>query len=111
MSDLTPTQIAAWFRQQAAQFTQVADMVEATFKGGAPAPSAPAKNGHVVERLNGVTANEIKSAIRLKGMRMADAAKHFHVPAENIEDVVKLPGSGLIIGDRGWIKETPPTTS
>ena len=51
-----------------------------------------------------LTAQEIKSVIRLRGMRPADLAKHFGVTKEGVSAIVAAPDSGLVIAERGWVK-------
>lgn len=109
MSKITPTEIVQWCRQQAALFNQFADMVDSTFKSGVampPSPQAIRDSKQNTATVGGVSVDALKATLRAKGMRIKNAAAHFSVPEDQIEALIRSPGSGLEVGSRGWIKET-----
>jgi lambda repressor-like predicted transcriptional regulator len=50
-----------------------------------------------------VTPSAILSAITLKGMRVADLARHFKVSDTTITQAVNSHGSGLKVARAGWV--------
>jgi hypothetical protein len=50
-----------------------------------------------------VTLEQIKELAGKKGQRVKTLAKHFEVPAYEIEKLINLPDSGLERVGRGWI--------
>ena len=84
--------IIQWLRQQARQFNERADELEVAFRDGV------FNDGSI-----SVTPDNIKSVLKLKGMRIQHLAAHFGLPIEVIRAVVK-PEHGLKINKRGWVQ-------
>jgi hypothetical protein len=112
--DLTSAEIVQWFRAKAREFNGVADMLEqTTFRHGvAPVgkgvrsvqpPSSPASGAP--------TAEALRAAMKTKRMRTVEAARHFSVPRELIDQLIDNPVNGLRRGPKGWLQEvdTQPT--
>ena len=98
LKDLSPPLIVAWFRNQAKRFTDMADYVESTFEIKMPKMG----NGSTMqsEALNIVN---IHKAVRKRGHRIRDLATRFNVTPSQVEEIVKAPDSGLIVGFAGWV--------
>jgi hypothetical protein len=101
ISALTPVDIVKWFRLQAKVFTQMADTVESTFK--AATAGKPMAEQLPIPTMGTVTLEQIKEALKEKPMRIATLAKRFAVERHVIEKLIKAEGSGIKIGDKGWI--------
>ena len=105
-SDITPSDIAAWYRQQIKKYQRLLSLHEAEF----PATSAasPAKgSSHVpieLPKLGKVDAAKIKESISLRGARVGDLATRFNVDASAIKAIIADPANGLSDKDRGWVK-------
>lgn len=94
MSNLTPNQIAQWFRDQAQQFESIAKTVEQTFKASAVQSQAT---------MALVSPSEIKERLKVSTSRVKSLAAHFSVTPDVIEQAINSPGSGLEIRARGWV--------
>jgi hypothetical protein len=109
MSQLTPTEIVQWFREQAEIFTQMADTVENTFRAvprtelTVQTTTTPHPNG------NTATAEKIRQLVSVKAARAASLAKALGTSKAHIRRIVTAEGSGLVLGDRGWIFLTEQT--
>lgn len=99
MKDLTPTEIADWFRERAKLFNQMANTVESTFK---LIPQTDDKTPQL-PHMGIVTADTIKKLVAKKQMRVATLASQLSVDELEIEKIVRNPDSGLVKGNRGWI--------
>jgi hypothetical protein len=108
-SKLRPSEISAWFREQAAEFIHMADMVDSTFgSDGTPAvASATNSNGHAVASVPGTgmpTLNKIKFLVSNTQMRVGEIAEELATTREQIIVLVDQPDSGLARNERGWVK-------
>ena len=103
MSQITPIQVIQWFRDQAAEFEQMANKLEATFSsmpGANPIGVVSTNTG--TQKLQVITPELIKSAIKLRGMRVKDFAANFHVTEQSVQSLIK-PENRLEIVTGGWI--------
>jgi hypothetical protein len=97
MSQLTPKEIASWFRSQARTFDQMADTIEKTFSGG-PMPMSSA----VLPLKAPPGIAEVREALSQKARRAADIADEFGVTKAEIERLLTDPESGVEDAGRGW---------
>jgi hypothetical protein len=102
-TQLTPSDIAAWYRSQIAKYKRLLAAHEAEFPPSdwlatsAPTPEAtPGK----------IDAAAIKSYVSQRGARAADLAEYFGVRVQAIRSIIDDPASGLSDKDRGWVKIT-----
>jgi hypothetical protein len=68
----------------------------------------PAKPGEESASPNLGSANigDLRRYLSVKGGRPAHVAAHFKVPTEEIQRLVSLPDSGIVVAERGWLKLT-----
>lgn len=77
----------------------MADTVEATFRlAPVPITAAPQPTGE-----SPLSAEGIKSVIRLRGMRVRELANHFGTDEATIRLLI-TPENGLKVADRGWVQ-------
>lgn len=100
--DLSATEVVQWLKDQAKAFQHMATQIEAAFNLGKPPANTPQ-----LPKLAIINARDIQDAVRDKAMRVADLAKRFDVHEGHIRQIIDAPDSGLMVGDRGWIKLKP----
>ena len=104
-TDLTPSDIAAWYKQQIKKYQRLLAMHEAEF----PATS-PGRNGHsetssqALPKLGAVDAAKIRAYVTDHHGRVGDLAKHFNVDPQTIRDIIADSANGLSDKDRGWVR-------
>ena len=106
MKPLEPTEIVRWFRQQAAEFTAIADNLEKTFKpDGTPLPVA-AKNS--AKSRSPVGLEELRQFILIhRAVRLREIADHFDCDIEEVRSLVATHPEALRVSRRGLIKVRP----
>jgi hypothetical protein len=107
MQDLTPKEVAAWFRKQGKQhaqlakdFEQMASMAERTMMvhwASSPGPTEEQPQGGVI------TAEQIEARIRRKSARIGKIAHEFGVSQKVVAALLE-PNSKVYEGERGWLK-------
>lgn len=104
-SDFTPQEVAAWLRERAEKFKEMADYLE--LSASTPTGNSSTKLTHrgaaPILQDGSVTLDEIKKYLTEKRARVPDLAKHFRVPTNSITTLL-TPDSGVTVGDRGWLK-------
>jgi hypothetical protein len=105
MSDLTPQQIVAWFRNQAKKFTEMADFTEQTFSQ--PIRYKRTLESHYETTVGPapaqITAAQLEESVRKKGGRVKDLAERLKTDEATIEGLLD-PGSRVYKAERGWLK-------
>ena len=100
MSNLTPVEIARWFRSQAQVFNEMAATIERTFSNGAPVPSKD-----TLPRFEGPPDSAaLRQALSEKARRTTDLADQFSIPRADMEKLLAHPESGIEHAGRGWWK-------
>lgn len=111
-TDLTPSQITAGllsmatrFESRAAVLRQAAEAIRSGDSELTPSSGSAGSDSRGGGRsTQDVTPASIRSVIKLRGMRPADLAGHFHTTQEVVRSAIEAPDSGLVIGTRGWVK-------
>jgi len=93
MNEITDAQIIVTLRQRAKAYNQLATDLENQLKLGKESLLA-----------GPLTAEAIRDYLRHTGARVSELARHFAVPVETIEEIVKQPDSGIKAENRGWLK-------
>lgn len=107
---LTPGQMLTYARHQLKRCEREADswrkVVEGLVGAGASGDDdAEGKNGSTaLPTLGTITADKLRFVLASKAMRVKDIAERFQVRPRDIEDILDRTDSGLIRGERGWIK-------
>ena len=106
MSELTPQEVAKWFRDQSKRFSQMADEVERSFglKQATVSPRITETIAPSLPKLGAVTLPEIREKLKHKSARPGELARHFNVDEAAITDLIHQPGSGIKMIERGWLK-------
>lgn len=112
-SDLTPSQIAGWYRAQAARYIERAEEIERDF-GVLRPTQVRLVNAQLIEakptmNLAVPTPDRIKEAMAGRKLRAADIAAELSVSVEMLKPVLTT-ANGFVIGNRGWVgvKEESP---
>ena len=116
--ELSAAQVSEWLRQKAVQLNQMADTLDVIYNSNST-PAGLASTWDRVQRAKSalpivpgsevitVNAAAIKSAIRLRGMRVGDLSDHFQTDPATINAIITADPS-LEVGDRGWVRERKP---
>ncbi|MGA3171190.1 MAG: hypothetical protein ABSE62_09255 [Chthoniobacteraceae bacterium] len=102
--DISPQDIAAWFRAQAKKYAAMADSVEAEFCGRQGSGSNSNPFSKPPPPLGPVNPGLIQNAVSERGMRVSALADLFHLSEREMREIIAAPGSGLYIAPRGWVK-------
>lgn len=112
MSEPTATQLIEHFRAQARKFEQLAQAIEQAaneyHKGSGASMSATATGRVVAKATIGQSEQPTLDKVRLylhkKKARATDLAHHFATSENVIRLIVSMPDSGIVMGERGWLK-------
>jgi hypothetical protein len=107
--DISPKEIAQWFRDRARQFGEIASMMEATFGAGTPAAKLARSRELVFDTpIPGepITADSFKAVLRHANFRVKGLAHAFAIHEDDVLHIINTPNSGLTVAERGWVKVT-----
>jgi hypothetical protein len=105
LNELTPQAIVLWFRQQATKYNQMADYLESNLAGGSPQMPSNGAAVFNVPKSREFTPENVRAAVKKRGMRRSDVAAMFHVSIEDVDSLIEKENSGLAVSERaGWIQ-------
>lgn len=103
MEDLTPAQIAAWFRAKAREYNQKADDLERDFN----VQPEPQKEAAFLEGANIGDVMAVQEFVgKKKSARIADISKEIGLSEAAVRFIVSTRPDLFVKGDQGWFKLT-----
>ena len=111
MSEPTATQLIEHFRAQARKFEALAQAIEQAaneYHKGSGASMSVNMTGRVVAKATVVpgepTVEKLRQYLQAKKARVNDLAQRFATSEAVIRQRVAQPDSGIVMGERGWLK-------
>ena len=102
---ISPTQVAAWFREQAAKYLSMAETVERDFNLGksqiGPRPTTGSYQPLIMPHVP--TVEEVKETIGTRKMRKGAIAEELKINNPALLDSILTEENGFDLGERGWI--------